>query len=70
MVRDAESMAELGRVPIPSGVPVNLPLKLTLNRDGTLLALRGEDEVTVWDVALGRFVHRWPIPPDDRASLI
>ena len=70
MVRDAETMAELGRAPIPSGVPVNLPLKLTLNRDGTLLALRGEDEVIVWDVALGEFVHRWPTPSSDGRAVL
>jgi WD40 repeat protein len=69
IVRDADSIAELGRAPISPGVSADPSIKMTLNRDGTLLALRGEDELNVWDIALRKFVHRWPIPSDGRSVL-
>ena len=69
IVRDAESTEELGRAPISAGVSADLFLLLALNRNGTLLALRGDGRLAVWDVALGKFVHEWPIPSDGRSVL-
>jgi len=64
VVRDADSLTELGRVPLSTGASPDFSLKLRLDRDGTLLAMSGGGEITVWDVAQGALLDRWPTPAD------